>query len=136
MPVKNPDLIKKAKIIGVNCSLNKKIHSLKFVSYVLFGDLTEDDSLSCCCPSVVSDSSCLMLCSTSGFPVLYHLPELAQTHVHSVSDVIHHIDLCHPLLLLSLIFPSIRVFSNESGLRIRWLKYWSFRIIPFSDIHD
>ena len=34
--------------------------------------------------------------------------------------------LCHPLLLLPSIFPSIRVFSNESALRIRWLKYWSF----------
>ena len=34
--------------------------------------------------------------------------------------------LCHPLLLLSSIFPSIRVFSNESALRIKWLKYWSF----------
>ena len=33
---------------------------------------------------------------------------------------------CHPLLLLPLIFPSIRVFSNESALCIRWLKYWSF----------
>ena len=38
----------------------------------------------------------------------------------------HHIILCHPLLLLPSIFPSIRVFSNESFLRIRWPKYWSF----------
>ena len=38
----------------------------------------------------------------------------------------NHIILCHPLLLLPSIFPSIRVFSNESGLRIRWPKYWSF----------
>ena len=38
----------------------------------------------------------------------------------------NHFILCHPLLLLSLIFPSIRVFSNESALRIRWTKYWSF----------
>ena len=37
-----------------------------------------------------------------------------------------HLILCHPLLLLPSIFPSIRVFSNESALRIRWLKYWSF----------
>ena len=37
-----------------------------------------------------------------------------------------HLMLCHPLLLLPLIFPSIRVFSNESVLRIRWPKYWSF----------
>ena len=38
----------------------------------------------------------------------------------------NHIVLCHPLLLLPLIFPSIRVFSNESALHMRWPKYWSF----------
>ena len=38
----------------------------------------------------------------------------------------NHLILCHPLLLLPLIFPSIRVFSNESALHIRWPKYWSF----------
>ena len=38
----------------------------------------------------------------------------------------NHLTLCHPLLLLSSIFPSIRVFSNESALRLRWPKYWSF----------
>ena len=38
----------------------------------------------------------------------------------------NHLILCHPLLLLPSIFPSIRIFSNESGLRIRWPKYWSF----------
>ena len=38
----------------------------------------------------------------------------------------NHFILCHPLLLLPSIFPSIRIFSNESALRIRWLKYWSF----------
>jgi len=56
----------------------------------------------------------LMDCSTSGFPVHHQLPELTQTHVHWVSDAIHHLILCHPLLLLPSIFPSIRVFSNES----------------------
>ena len=38
----------------------------------------------------------------------------------------NHLILCHPLLLLPSIFPSIRVFSNESAVRIRWPKYWSF----------
>ena len=38
----------------------------------------------------------------------------------------NHLILCHPLLLSPSIFPSIKVFSNESGLRIRWPKYWSF----------
>ena len=65
-----------------------------------------------------------MDCSTPGFPVLHHLLEFAQTHVHWFGDAIHLI-LCHPLLLPS-IFPSIRVFSNESALHSRWPKYWSF----------
>ena len=43
-----------------------------------------------------------------------------------VSDAIHHLILCRPLLLLPPIHPSIRVFSNESILRMRWPKYWSF----------
>ena len=47
----------------------------------------------------------------------------------------NHLILCHPLLLLPSIFPSIRVFSNESALHIRWLKYWSFsfNISPYSE---
>ena len=48
----------------------------------------------------------------------------------------NHLILCHPLLLLPSVFPSIRVFSNESALRMRWLKYWSFSfsIIPSKEI--
>ena len=45
----------------------------------------------------------------------------------------NHVILCHPLLLLPSIFPSIRVFSNESVLRIRWPKYWSFSISPSNE---
>ena len=45
----------------------------------------------------------------------------------------YHLFLCHPLLLLPSIFPSIRVFSNESVLRIRWLKYWSISISPSNE---
>ena len=64
--------------------------------------------------------------STSGCLVHHQLQELAQTHVHQVSDVIQlsHLLLSH--LLLPSIFPSIRAFSNESALWIRWPKYWSF----------
>ena len=47
-------------------------------------------------------------------------------YVHRVGDAIHHLILCRPLLLLPSIFPSIRVFSNESVLCIRWPKDWSF----------
>ena len=48
----------------------------------------------------------------------------------------NHLILCHPLLLLSSVFPSIRVFSNESALHIRWPKYWSFsfNISPSSEL--
>ena len=53
-------------------------------------------------------------------------PELAQTHVHRVVMPSNHLILCHPLLLPPSIFPSIKVFSDESVLRIRWPKYWSF----------
>ena len=45
----------------------------------------------------------------------------------------NHLILCHPRLLLPSIFPSIRVFSNESVLRIRWPKYWSFSISPSNE---
>ena len=60
-----------------------------------------------------------------GLSVHHQLLELTQTHVHHVGDAINHLILGHPLLLPS-IFPSIRVFSNESALHIRWPKYWSF----------
>ena len=66
-----------------------------------------------------------MDCSTSGFPVHHQYLELAQTHVHRVGDAIQP---SYPLSspLLPSIFPSIRVFSNESVLHIRHPKYWSF----------
>ena len=67
-----------------------------------------------------------MDCSTPGFPVHHQLPELAQTLIHQVSMPSNHFILCHPCLLLPSIFPSIRVFSKQSVLRIRWPKYWSF----------
>ena len=64
--------------------------------------------------------------STPGFPVLHRLLECFQSHVHSVCDI----QPSHPLspLLLPSIFPSIRVFSIESFLCIRWPKYWSCSI--------
>ena len=74
------------------------------------------------CPTVCDP----MGCSTPGLPVHYQLPELPQTHVHWVSDAIQP---SHPLSSPSppaLNLSSIRVFSNESVLRIRWPKYWSF----------
>ena len=78
-----------------------------------------------------SVQSCLTLCdpmdcSTPAFPVHHQFPELAQTHVHWVGDAMQP---SHPLLYPSpsaSIFLSIRVFSNESVLHIRWPEYWSF----------
>ena len=66
-----------------------------------------------------------MDCSTPGLPVHHQLPEFRLTSIESVMPSSHLI-LCRPLLLLPSIFPSIRVFSNESVLGIRWPKYWSF----------
>ena len=70
--------------------------------------------------------------STPGLPVHHQLQEFTQTHVHRVSDVIQP---PHPLSFPAPpapIPPSIRVFSNESTLRMRWPEYWSFSfsIIP------
>ena len=72
-------------------------------------------------------------CSAPGFPVLHYLLEFTQTH--SIESVMpsNPLILCHPLLLLPSIFPSIRVFSNELALCIRWPEYWNFRLSPSSD---
>ena len=84
--------------------------------------------------------SCPTLCnpmdySMPGFLVHHQLLELAQIHVHQIGDAIQPSIFCHPLLLLLSIFSSIKVFSNESILRIRWPKYWSFSfsISPFNE---
>ena len=67
-----------------------------------------------------------MDCSMPGFPVLHHLPEFAQTHVHWLGDAFQPSHPLSPSSPPASIFPSIRVFSSESALRIRWPKYWSF----------
>ena len=75
--------------------------------------------------------SCLTLCnsidcSAAGLSVHHQLPELAQLISTELVMPSNHLILCWPLLCLPSIIPSIRVFSNESVLRIRWPKYWSF----------
>ena len=67
-----------------------------------------------------------MDCSMPDSLVLHYLPEFAQIQVHWVGGVIEPFILCCSLLLLPSVFPSIRVFSNESTLPIRWPKNWSF----------
>ena len=93
----------------------------------------------CCCCSVglvVKSSPTLcdpMNCSTPGFPILLFLPVFAQTHVLVMPS--NHLTLCVPFFLLPSVFPSIRVFSNELVLSIRWPKYQSFNfsISPSSE---
>ena len=66
-----------------------------------------------------------MDCSMPDFPVLFYLPELAQTYVHESVMPSNHLTLSRPLILLPSIFPSISVFSNELALCLQWPKYWS-----------
>ena len=65
----------------------------------------------------------LMDCSTPGFPVLHYLPDFSPIELVMLSN---DLILSPPLLLLPSAFPSIRVFSNELTLQIRWPTYWSF----------
>ena len=83
----------------------------------------------CCCCSVAK--SCLtvwdpMDCNMLGFPVFTISWSLLKFLSIELVMPSNHLILCHPLLLLPSIFPSIKVFSNESALRIKWSKYWSF----------
>ena len=92
---------------------------------------TQFSSVAQSCPTLCDP----MNCSTPGLPVHHQLPESTQTHVHQVGDAIQPSHPLRPLLLLPSIFPSIRVFSNESALHVRWPKYWSvsFSISPSNE---
>ena len=74
-----------------------------------------------------------MDCTMSGHPVHHQILDFTQTHVHWVSDTIKPSHPLSSLLLLPSIFPSTRVFSNESVLCISWPKYWSFSISVSAD---
>ena len=93
--------------------------------------LLQSYSVTQSCPTLCDP----MNCSMPAFPVL--IITLSLFKLMSIESVIpfNHLILCHPLLLLPSIFPRNRVFSNESGLCIRWPKYWSFsfRISPSSE---
>ena len=85
------------------------------------------------CPTVCNP----MDCSTPGLPVHHQLPGLLK--LRSIKSVMpsNHFILCHPLLLSPSIFPSSRVFSNESVLHIMWPNYWSFSFnISLSNEHS
>ena len=92
--------------------------------------------MKCCCCSVTQSCPTLcnpMDCSMPGFLVHLQLLELAQK-LMSIKSVMpsNHLILCRPLLLSS-VFPSIRAFSNELALCIRWPKYWSVSISPSNE---
>ena len=126
-----------------NLYLNQGSKLICFKSSLERGDTEKRNQLVIFLVQVSSVSqSCLTLCdpmncSTPGLPVHHQLPEFTQTRVHQVGDAIpRHLILCPPLLLLPPIPPSIRVFSNESTLRMRGPKYcsFSFRISPSKEI--
>ena len=74
-------------------------------------------------------------CSIPGFPALHYFLEYVPTYIHCDSETSNHLILCCSLLLLPSVFPSIRVFTNESALGIRWPKYrsFSFNISPSNE---
>ena len=74
----------------------------------------------------MSDLCDPMDCSAPGLPVHHNSQSLLKLMSIKLVMPSNHLILCHPLLLPPSIFPSIRVFSNESLLCIRWPKYWSF----------
>ena len=94
----------------------------------MFPKLSTVAGIHCCC-SVAKSCPTLcnpMECSTPGFPTLHSLPESAQIHVFESVMPSNHLILCSPPFLFPSVFPSIRVFSNESTPGVRWPKYWSF----------
>ena len=96
--------------------------------HVIMFSLVQFSSVAQSCPTLCDS----MNRSTPGLPVHHQLPSsLRLTSIESVMPSSHLI-LCRPLILLPPIPPSIRVFSNESTLRVRWPKCWSlsFSIIP------
>ena len=109
-----------------------------YLSYFVFSlcvSVTAFYSLCCCCSI---KKSCPTLCDSRdcripGFPVLHCLLEFAQTYVLRVGDAIQPSHPLSPILLQPSIFPSIRVFSNEFALCIRWPNYWSFHISPSNE---
>ena len=98
-------------------------HQLFLMSWIIWNNFpSQFSSVTQLCLTLCNP----MDCSTPGLPVHQQLPVFTQIHVHWVGDAINHLILCRPLLLLPSIFPSIRVFSNESVICMRWPEYWSF----------
>ena len=120
-------------VSGLSRSLTKW-HYLFWVFDTYFLDLNKIESkctYQARFSSVAQSCSTLcdpMDCSTPGLPGHHQLPEFTQLMSIELVMPSNHLILCRPLLLLPAIFPSIRVFLNESVLHIRWPKYWSFSL--------
>ena len=114
--------IKHLHAFRVVCNFNVSLSASSVLTPTILLKQCSYISVTQSCPTLCNPRDC----RTPGFPVHHQLLEFAQTHVHWVGDAIQP---SHPLLILLLlpsIFPSIRVFPNESALHIRWPEYWSF----------
>ena len=127
-------VLKKALLTSPQCAITGLgLHSQRSLQTSLLV-MVQKSIPSCCifpCLSSIQSLSRVQLCNpmdcrTLGLPVHPQLPELTQTHVYHVRDRSNRLILYCPLLLPPSFFPSIRAFSNESVLHIRWPKYWNF----------
>ena len=109
-------------------SLNHKVVTASRKFCICFIYTASVQSLSCVClfvtPWTTARQASLSITNSRSLLKLMSIESVMPSN---------HLILCHPLLLLPSIFPSIRVLSNESVLRVRWPKYWSFSISPSSE---
>ena len=113
----------------------KMVLSIKLTIFVISYEMGEKAEYKCTYIVVVQLLSCVQLFVTpwtaarqASLSITISRNLLKLMSIESVMSS-YHLILCHPLLLLPSIFPSIRVFPNESALHIRWPKYWSFSFI-------
>ena len=107
------------KTFSKGTGLSKLLYNIFFLMSLIQFSSVAQSCLTLCDP---------MDCSTPGLPVHRQLPKFTQTHVHQVGDAIQPSHLLLSPLLLPSILPTIKVFSNESVLCIRWPNYWSFSL--------
>ena len=117
------------------CYITVHHSNLKYFQLFIWQSTVMNGFVCFCCSSFAQ--LCLTLCdptdySTPGFPVLHYLPELAQTHVHFLSDGIQPSHTLSPSSPPAFIFPSIRVSSNESAVHIRWPRFFGASASVFS----
>ena len=112
------------------CLFRSSIHFLIGLFFLILSSISSFQSLSCvqhsATPWTAAHQASLSISNSQSLPKPMSIESVMPSN---------HLILCHPLLLLPSIFPTIRVFSNESALSIRWPKYWSFsfNISPTSE---